>query len=279
LRREIAQTRGELGETIVALEERINETREAVIDKVSPSRIWQRKTAELRGRLHHVGASINRSTSALSGTMAEKSTTTTERTGELMARTNAKVRGTAQELSSRAEGTAGAVGGQAKEAPGAIRQRTETNPMAAGLVALGAGFLAATLLPPTQKERQAAERLQSGLAPVKEQAGSIGRDIAGELQQSAQGRVEQLKESATEAVDRVKQDARASSQEVKEEAQQATAQVKGRTSRASRQVKQTATDEAPPSPPSPPSPRRTTRSAGTAARKAPVRARPTTSTS
>lgn len=272
VRREIAQTRGQLGETIEALEGRIGETREEVVDKVSPSRIWQRKTAGLRSHLDHVGASMTSATQAMTGSVTDKGTTT-ERTGELMASTRSRVQGTAQGISGRAEGAAGAGGHQAKEAPAALRQRTEANPMAAGLAALGVGFLAASLLPPTRRERQAAGRLQSGLAPIKDQAASIGRDIAGELQQSAQGSVEQLKDHATEAVDRVKQDARASTEEVKEEAQEASSQVKGRASRASGQVKQTATDKAPRRASRP----RTARPAGTSPRQAPVRARSSSS--
>lgn len=254
VRREIVQTRAELSETIDALEERIGETREAVVDKVSPSRIWQRKTAGIRSRLDDLGATINGSRQAVAGSVsgaraavAETSTTTTERTGELMARSKSTTRGTAQDLSERAE----------------------SNPVAAGLVALGAGFLAATLLPPTQRERQAAARLQSGLQPIKEQATAIGKDIAGELQESAQGSVEQLKGQAAEAVERVKEDARSSSEEVKEQAQSATAQVKGKASRASRQVKEKATDQAPA-----PRPRAPRAPAG-GARRTPVRARST----
>jgi uncharacterized protein YjbJ (UPF0337 family) len=249
VRREIVQTRGELSETIEALEERIGETKEAVVDKVSPSRIWQRKTAGIRSRFDHLGATIGGSRQAVAGSVngaraavTETSTTTTERTGELMARTNSN-----------------------------LSERAENNPMAAGLLALGVGFLAATLLPPTERERQAAGRLQSGLQPLKEQATTIGKDIAGELQQSAQGSVEQLKGQAAEAVERVKEDAQSSSDEMKEQAQSATAQVKGRASRASREVKETATDQAKPTKP------RLARAPGTRPRRAPVRARSTTS--
>lgn len=255
VRREITQTRGELGETIEALEERINQTKESVVDKVTPSRIWERKTAGIRSRVDHLGATIGGSRQAVTGSVTGaraavmQKSTTTERTGESMARTKSTGRATAQDLSERAE----------------------SNPMAAGLLALGAGFLAATLLPPTERERQAAGRLQSGLQPLKEQATSIGKDIAGDLQQSAQGSVEQLKGQAAEAAERVKEDARSSSEEVKEQAQSATSRVKGRATRASREVKETTTDQAQPAKP------RSARAPATRSRRAPVRARSTTS--
>ena len=274
VRREIAQTRGELSQTIDALEVRIDEVKEAVVDKVSPKRVWQRKTADVRSRLNELGASITGSTQAVAGSLGgaraalTDTSSMTERTGDLMGRTKSKIQGQAQELSERAGGTAAAATDQAKAAPAALRQRAESNPMAAGLVALGAGFLAATLLPPTERERNAATKVQSGLEPLKKQATNVGREIAGELQQSAQGSVEQLKVRAEEAVERVKQDAQSSSTEVKGQAQEATTQVKRKARSASRQVKDTAKDGTPPSRPratrSPrQAPRRTTRSGTT----------------
>ncbi|MBW3580341.1 MAG: hypothetical protein KY447_05815 [Actinobacteria bacterium] len=249
MRREIADTRGELSQTIQALEVRIEEVRESVVDKVSPKRVLQRKTAEVRQRLDDMGAAITGSTQAMTGsikdakaTLADKSSMTTERTGDLMGRTKSKIRGQAQEVSERAEEMASGTGSQAKAAPAALRQRTESNPMAAGLVALGAGFLVAALLPPTDRERQAASRVQTRLEPVKKQVTQVGKDIAGELQQSAQGSVEQLKERATSAVGQVKQDAQSSTEVVKDEAQDATTQVKRRTRSASQEVKKTASE-------------------------------------
>ncbi len=272
VRREIADTRGELSQTIQALEVRIDEVRESVVDKVSPKRVLRRKTAEVRQRLEDMGAAVTGSTQAMTGsvkdakaTLADKSSMTTERTGDLMGRTKSKIRGQAQELSERAEEVTSGTGSQAKAAPAALRQRTESNPMAAGLVALGAGFLVAALLPPSDRERQAAARVQTRLEPVKKQVTQVGKDIAGELQQSAQGSVEQLKERATEAVEQVKQDAQSSTEVVKDEAQDATTQVKRRTRSASQEVKETASEGSgtarPRSPRSPRAGRQTSRRA------------------
>lgn len=246
VRREIAQTRGELSETIEALDLRIDEVRDSVVDRVSPKRVWQRKTAQVRQRFDDLGASITGSKQAVVGSLdsAKASLTETssrpERTGDLMGRTKTKIRGQAEELSQSAGETATSASEQAKAAPTALKQRTESNPMAAGLVALGAGFLAATLLPPSERERKAATKVQASLEPIKKQATDVGRSMAGELQQSAQGSVEQLKARAEEAVERVKQDAQSSSAQVKEQAQEATTQVKRKARSSARQVKETA---------------------------------------
>lgn len=246
LRRDIARTRGEMSETIEALEERLAETKESVVDRVSPKRVWHRKTAGVRQRLDDMSNSI-----------AE----VTGRTGNQMAQGKSKVRGQVQEVAGRAEGTAGQLGEQARAAGPAVRQRAESNPLAAGLVAVGAGFLVAAILPPSERERQAAQRVQSQLEPLKQQAGEIGKQMAGELQQVAQQGVEQVKGRANEAVEQVKQESSSSAQQVKEEAETATTSVKRQAKSASRQVKKTTTGEQAPT-----RPRR-------APRRAPSRAR------
>lgn len=223
LRSEIAQSRGDLSETIEALEARVTETKESVVDRVSPSRVLRRKKAELRSRV--MGTSPSVTAPSIKG-----------RTEGQMARSRSKV----EDISERAGEAAGTVSEQARTAPSALRERTEGNPMAAGLVALGAGLIVANLLPPTDRERRAAERLRSQLEPLKQQATEIGKDVAGELQQSAQARAEQVKDRANDAAQHVKEEAQASSEEVKDQAQSATTEVKQQGRRASRQVKQTA---------------------------------------
>lgn len=231
LRRDIARTRGEMSETIEALEDRLAETKESVTDRVSPKRVWHRKTAGVRQRLEDMTTS-----------MAE----VTGRTGDQMAQGKSKVREQVQDVTGRAEGTAGALSEQARGAPPAVRQRAESNPLAAGLVAMGAGFLLAAVLPPSERERQAAQRVQAQLEPLKQQAGQIGKQVAGEIQQVAQDGVEQVKGRAGQAVDQVKEETSSSAQQVKEEAESATTSVKRQTRTATRQVKKTSTgDQAP----------------------------------
>lgn len=222
LRREIAQSRGELSETIEALEARVAETKESVVDRVSPSRVVRRKKADLRARV--MGSSPSVTAPSSKG-----------RTEGQMARTS-KV----EDISERAGEAAGTVSEQAKAAPSELRERAQGNPLTAGLVAMGAGFLVASLLPPTDRERQAAERLRTELEPLKQQASEIGKEVAGALQQSAQARAEQVKAQANEAVQEVKGEAQASSEEVKDQAQSATKQVQQQGRRASHQVKKTA---------------------------------------
>ncbi len=182
-----------------------------------------------------------------------------------MAGNGSKVRGQAQEISGRASSAVSNMGDQARTGPPALAERTGRNPFAAGLMAIGAGFLAASLLPPTEREREAAQRLRTELEPLKRQASDVGRQMAGELRPLAEGSVEQLKERAAGSVEQVKQETQGSVRQVKAEAEDASAQVQRKATSASRQVKQTAAPDTG-SAAEPTRPRRTPR-------RAPIKAR------
>ncbi len=234
IRRDIARTRGEMGETIKALEQRLAETKESVIDRVSPKRVWERKTEGVRLKLEDVSASI---------------TGTTTRSEEQKMRIKNRAQAKVQGLSEQAGDSAGALSEQAQRTPSALRERAEDYPLAAALVAVGAGFVLAKKLPPTNLERQAAQRIQSELQPLKQQATQVGREIGGELKQSAQGSMEEIKGRASEAAQQVKEEAQSSAAQVKDQAQEASTEVKERGQSASRKVKKTASPEPPPTQP------------------------------
>lgn len=60
-----------------------------------------------------------------------------------------------------------------QHAPQTIRRQARGNPMAAGAVALGAGWLVATVLPRTQEERAMARRV------AEARRGCFGREVGG----------------------------------------------------------------------------------------------------
>ena len=65
-----------------------------------------------------------------------------------------------------------------KEAPTAVKRKTQGNPLGAGVVAFGLGMLVSSLIPSSQKERQAVSQLQDNLEPVKEKASQAGKSEA-----------------------------------------------------------------------------------------------------
>jgi gas vesicle protein len=102
-------------------------------------------------------------------------------------------------MADRATDRISEVGDTISEVPGMVRQQTRGNPMAAGLIAFGAGVLMAGALPPTQTEQQALHRAEPALDQVREEVKEKGQQIAGDMKDSARESAEQVKEQAQES--------------------------------------------------------------------------------
>ena len=126
----------------------------------------------------------------------------------------------------RLSGTAGHAGERVREAPEAMRRQAQGNPLAAGLIAFGAGLVMASLLPESSTERQAAARVQPALGQVASEAKGIGQEVAQATAETAKDEAQGLKETAAEAAQEVKGEASSSAQEVKAHAADAGQQVK-----------------------------------------------------
>lgn len=116
---------------------------------------------------------------------------------------------------------ASAVGDAVSNAPGQLKQKARGNPLAAGLIAFGAGLLVSSLIPSSQREQQAVSQLQQNLEPLKEKAVDAAKQIAGNLQEPAQQAAQQVQATATEAVANVKDEGVAGKDQVQDQAQQA----------------------------------------------------------
>ena len=105
-----------------------------------------------------------------------------------------------------------------------VRSKTEGSPLAAGLVAFGAGLLVAALIPPSKKETelasQAVDAAKEYGGPIADEAASIGQEVGQDLKDRAQEAAESVRETAAQAADRVKEEGRSSAQTVAEEAKQ-----------------------------------------------------------
>ncbi len=155
-----------------------------------------------------------------------------------------KVMGSAADATSSMSGTAGSAVGSAKDtlsttvssaadmassAPEQARQRTRGNPLAAGLIAFGAGWLLSSLLPATAPEQQAAAQVKD-LAmekgrPVAQELSQAGQEAAQQLRESAQQRAQSVKETATDAASTVADTAQSQASDVTSHAQEARSRV------------------------------------------------------
>jgi hypothetical protein len=131
---------------------------------------------------------------------------------------------------------ADSVQGTAHDAVDTVQRETQGNPLAAGLIAFGAGWLASSMMPASDKEAQGAQRLVEAAkdSPVADEARSVGQEVGQSLKESATEAAEQVKSTAQDSAETVKQEGRSSAETVRQEGQDRAQHVqedaKGRTS-------------------------------------------------
>ena len=130
-----------------------------------------------------------------------------------------RVMGTADDLRSSGSDAASTVGHAPGAAADKARSKTQGNPLAAGLIALGAGWLVGSMLPASEKEKQAASTLKEKAQPLVEEAKSMAQDTAQELKEPAQQAAQSIKDTATEAKDNVAQEGKSTAKDVTSQAQ------------------------------------------------------------
>lgn len=178
IRADIEETRRRLGSNV-----------DAVADKVTPSHIVQRQTDKVKD--------------AVSGVKDKVMGAADSMTDKVQAGT-----GSATDGVSRAGSAVG-------DAPQKLTAKAQGNPIAAGLIAFGAGLLAASLIPASDKERIAADNIKTAAEPLTTQMTDTAKDMAQGLKEPAQEAVENVKATATEAAQNVKQEGQGAADDVK----------------------------------------------------------------
>ena len=117
-----------------------------------------------------------------------------------------------------------------REAPATLKRKAQGNPLAAGMIAFGLGMLVSSLIPSSEKERQAVSQLQENLEPVKQKAAEVAQDVGESLKPAAQEAAESMKTTAQEGVESVKQEGQSAAQDVKDQAQDSKETVRQRRS-------------------------------------------------
>jgi hypothetical protein len=103
-----------------------------------------------------------------------------------------------------------------QHAPDAMRRQTRGNPMAAGAIALGAGWLIGSLLPESRTERRAIQRVEPQLAGAATEARDEAKGLADDLREPAKDAAERVKDRGRDAADDVKGQANQSAQHVRQ---------------------------------------------------------------
>jgi gas vesicle protein len=110
--------------------------------------------------------------------------------------------------------------------PEKVTSGTRGNPLAAGLIAFGAGWLAATLIPSSQMEQDAAQQAKDRAQPLVDEAKSAAKEAGEHLKPQAQEAAQSVKETASRGAEHVKDEGKGHAQDLKEDSQQAARHVK-----------------------------------------------------
>jgi uncharacterized protein DUF3618 len=224
IRREIERTQAALSQDVDALTE-----------KVTPGKIVERRVDRARDTATRLKEKVMGSDpyarhGSGGGSVLSAASTATDR----VSGTASSAASSVQDATSSAAGTvqdaAATAAGAVQEAPAAIRRQTRGNPLAAGLVAFGAGWLVSSLLPATRREQELADQAKQ---VAQEQVAPVAQRVAGEvrenLREPAQQAVESVKFTAQDAKDAVADEGRSAAQDVQGRAQAAAGNVRGST--------------------------------------------------
>lgn len=198
----------EIRAEIEATRARLSADVDAVTEKVTPENVVDRQKSKARAKIQNVRESVM-------GTADD-----------------ARVAGhhTAHDLRDQASYRMDQAGNAVSNAPATAKAKTRGNPLAAGLIALGAGWLVGSLLPSSKKEQElvaeAADRVQPHVQSAVDSTKEAAQDIA-----------QDLKEPAKQAAQSVKETAQSGAEEVKSQGQQEAGQLKGSAQDSAKNVK------------------------------------------
>ena len=176
------QIRREIERTRSELSDNVN----ALGDKVNPGSIAKRQVSRVRGAATSVKDAVLGSASDAADTGQQVATT---------------------------------MGDAVSDAPSAVARKAQGSPIAAGLIAFGAGLLVSSLLPASKVEHQAAEKVKDTAQPMVDDFTDSAKEVAGNLKEPAQQAIEEVKSTATDAAATVKDDAASAADDVKSQAQ------------------------------------------------------------
>jgi hypothetical protein len=211
IRRQIEDTRRELSYDVDALNEKVN-----------PARVVDRRMTAAKGRM-------TRMKDRVMGSAQD----TTARTQGLASNATGSVQSAASSAADTVTGAAQSAAETVQQTPDMIVRQTQGNPLAAGLIAFGVGWLVSSLLPATEKEKQLAQQAETAVRENKDAllqpAKQVAQEMGEELKPAAQQAAEEVKATAQDAAQTVKEEGQSAAQDVQGQAQESRQTVQSHT--------------------------------------------------
>jgi Protein of unknown function (DUF3618) len=238
IRRDIERTQAALSQDVDALAE-----------KVTPGKIVERRVDRARDAATRLKEKVmgsdpygrHGSGESVGGSVLSAASTATDRVSGTASSAASSVQDVASSAASSVQGAASSAAGTVQdaastavgavqEAPQAIRRQTRGNPLAAGLIAFGAGWLVSSLLPASRREQELADQAkQVAQEKVQPAAQQVAAEVKENLREPAQQAVESVKSTAQDAKDTVTDEGRSAAQDVQGRAQDAAGNVRSST--------------------------------------------------
>jgi hypothetical protein len=210
IRREIERTQAALSQDV-----------DALTDKVTPGKIVERRVDRARDAATRLKETVMGTGDTYGGSSgyAGEVRSAASQAADRVSGTASAAASSVQDAASSAAGTvqdaASTAAGAVQEAPQAIRRQTRGNPLAAGLIAFGAGWLVSSLLPATRREQelagQAKQVAQEKVAPVAQQ---VAGEVKDNLREPAQQAVDSVTATAQDAKETVADEGRSAARDV-----------------------------------------------------------------
>jgi ElaB/YqjD/DUF883 family membrane-anchored ribosome-binding protein len=180
-----------MGESAAELRQEIEQTRQnmtytvdAIEDRVMPGRIIERRRNRMRSGMTSLRDRVMGAPHHLQATITDSGTT---------------------------------VGQDASQLAHRLETKTEGSPFAAGLMAFGAGMLAAALLPPSDTERQMADKIKDAAEPLKEPLSEAAHQLAEDAKTHSSDAVDAVKAAGNTASEQITTTAKDKANETKDQ--------------------------------------------------------------
>jgi ElaB/YqjD/DUF883 family membrane-anchored ribosome-binding protein/gas vesicle protein len=212
IRRQIEDTRANLSYDVDALNEKVN-----------PTRVMDRRVGKAKSSM-----------SGLKEKVFGAAHDTRDQVSNRASHAQGSAQGAAQNAAGSVQDAAHSAMGAVQQAPDTIQRQAQGNPLAAGLIAFGVGWLVSSLLPTSEKEKQLASQAETALKehkqPLVDQAKNVAQEIGDNLKPAAQDAVESVKSTAQEGVQAVKSEGQSAASDVQGQAQESKQKVQGHAS-------------------------------------------------
>jgi ElaB/YqjD/DUF883 family membrane-anchored ribosome-binding protein len=203
IRADIEATRARLGTNV-----------DAVADKVTPSNVVHRQTDKVKDAVSGVKERIMGAADSTTTRVQDKVHSGAGHTSGALHSTGDTLHDAKDNVSAKLSDAGTAI----SHTPDQVKTKTQGNPLAAGLIAFGAGMLVSSLIPASQKEREAAQQLKTAAEPLATQVTDAAKDMVHDLKEPAQEAMENVKATAADGVQNVKAEGQGAVTDVKDRA-------------------------------------------------------------